>query len=73
MIVHEKVKSLKAEGLLGNISEEQTYVRLNHELAKFKVIEHALKNYKQSTVDFLLQKKQGVLESVTDARRKKTG
>ena len=58
----------------GNISEEQTYVRLNDELATFKAIEQALKTYKQSRVDFLLQKKQEVLEyvtDVTDARRKR--
>ena len=29
LIVYEKVKALKAEGLSGNISEEQTYVRIN--------------------------------------------
>ena len=55
----------------GNISEEQTYVRLNDELEKFRGIEQALKTYKKSTVDFLLQKKEEVLESVTDARRKR--
>ena len=71
LIVYEKVKALKAEGLSGNISEEQTYVRLNDELAKFRNIEQVLKNYKESTVDFLFQKKQEVLESVTDARRKR--
>ena len=71
MIVYEKVKALKAEGLSGNISEEQTYVRLNDELAKFRNIEQVLKNYKESTVDFLFQKKQEVLESVTDDRRKR--
>ena len=73
MIVYEKVKALKAEGLAGNISEEQTYVRINDELATFKAIDRALQEYKQTTVDFLFQKKQEVLESVTDARRKKTG
>ena len=31
----------------------------------------SLKQYKKNTVDFLLQKKQEVLESVTDARRKR--
>ena len=71
LILYEKVKTLKAEGLSGNISEEQTYVRINDELEKFKAIEVSLKGYKQSTVDFLLQKKQEVLESVTDARRKR--
>ena len=71
LIVYEKVKALKAEGLSGNISEEQTYVRINDELEKFKAIEVSLKGYKQSTVDFLLQKKQEILESVTDARRKR--
>ena len=71
LIVHEKVKALRSEGLSGNISEEQTYVRINEELTKFKAIEQALKTYKQTTVDFLLQKKQEVLESVTDARRKR--
>ena len=70
LIVYEKVKALKAEGLSGNISEEQTYARLKDELAKFKAIEQSLQIYKQSTVEFLLQKKQEVLESVTDARRK---
>ena len=39
LIVHEKVKALKAKGLSGNISEEQTYVRINDELA---TIEQAL-------------------------------
>ena len=57
----------------GNISEEQTYVRLNDKLAKFRNIEQVLKNYKESTVDFLFQKKQEVLESVTDDRRKRQG
>ena len=71
LIVYEKVKALKAEGLSGNISEEQTYVRINDKLDKFKAIEVSLRDYKQSTVDFLLQKKQEVLESVTDARRKR--
>ena len=71
LIVYEKVKALKNEGLSGNISEEQTYVRINDELEKFKAIEVSLKGYKESTVDFLLQKKQEVLESVTDARRKR--
>ena len=70
LIVYEKVKALKAEGLSGNISEEQSYVRLKDELAKFKAIEQSLQVYKQTTVNFLLQKKQKVLESVTDARRK---
>ena len=71
LIVHEKVKGLKAEGLSGNISEEQTYVRINDELATFKAIEQALQDYKQGTVEFLFKKKQKVLESVTDARRKR--
>ena len=71
LIVYEKVMALKNEGLSGNISEEQTYVRINDELEKLKAIEVSLKGYKQSTVDFLLQKKQEVLESVTDARRKR--
>ena len=71
LVVCEKVKALKAEGLSGNISEEQTYVRLNDELEQFKGIEQALKVYKKSTVDFLLQKKQEVIESITDARRKR--
>ena len=71
LIVYEKVKALKAEGISGNISEEQTYVRINDELATFKAIDQALQEYKQTTVDFLFQKKQEVLESVTDARRKR--
>ena len=71
LIIHEKIKELKAEGLSGNISEEQTYVRINDELSTFKAIEQALQDYKQSTVDFLFQKKQEVLECVTDARRKR--
>ena len=71
LISYEKVKALKAEGLSGNISEGQTYVRLKDELAKFRAIEQSLQAYKQSTVDFLSQKKQEVLESVTDARRKR--
>ena len=71
LIVYEKVKALKAKGLSGNISEGQTYVRISDELDKFKAIEVLLKGYKQSTVDFLLQKKQEILESVTDARRKR--
>ena len=71
LIVYEKGRALKAEGLLGNISEEQTYVRIHDELDKLKGIEQALKSYKKSTVEFLLQKKQEVLESVTDARRKR--
>ena len=71
LVVYAKVKALKTEGLSGNISEEQTYVRLNAELEQFKGIEQALKDYKKNTVDFLLQKKQEVLESITDARRKR--
>ena len=71
MIVYEKVRSLKAEGLAGNISEEQTYVRRNDELTTFKAIDKTLQEYKQTTVEFLFQKKQEVLESVTDARRKR--
>ena len=55
----------------GNISEEQTYVRLHDELEQFKGIEQALKVYKKGTVDFLLQKKQELIESITDARRKR--
>ena len=60
LIVYEKVRALKTEGLSGNISEEQTYVRINDELDKFKAIEVSLKEYKKNTVDFLLQKKQEV-------------
>ena len=71
LVVYAKVKALKSEGLSGNISEEQTYVRLNAELEQFRGIEQALKDYKKNTVDFLLQKKQEVLESITDARRKR--
>ena len=71
LIVYEKIRALKAEGLSGNISEEQTYVRINDELNKFKAIEVSLREYKKNTVDFLLQKKQEVLESVTNARRKR--
>ena len=71
LIVYDKVKALKSEGLSGNISEEQTYVRIKDELEKFKGIEQALKVYKTGTVDFLFQRKQEVLESVTDARRKR--
>ena len=71
LVVYAKVKALKSEGLSGNISEEQTYVRLNAELEEFKGIEQALKDYKKTTVDFLLQKKQEVIESITDARRKR--
>ena len=43
LIVYEKVKSLKAEGLAGNISEEQTYVRISDELETFKPL---IKHYK---------------------------
>ena len=50
---------------------ENQVITKKDELAKFKVIEQSLQVYKQSTVDFLLQKKQEVLESVTDARRKR--
>ena len=71
LIVYEKVKALKAKGLSGNISEEQTYVRISDELKTFKAIEQALQDYKKTAVDFLFQKKQEVLESVTDARRKR--
>ena len=54
-----------------NISEEQTYARIHEELAKFRTAEQSLQNYKESTVDFLYQRKQEVIESVTDARRKR--
>ena len=70
LIVYEKIKTLKGEKLSGTISEEQTYVRIG-EVAIFENIEDSLKNYRATTIDFLYQKKQEVLESITDARRKR--
>ena len=61
LIVYEKVRALKAEGLSGNISEEQTYVRINDELNKFKAIEVSLREYKKNTVDFFITKEAGII------------
>ena len=52
----KKVKALKAEGLAGNISDKQTYVRINDELATFKAIDQALQEYKQTAVDFCFKR-----------------
>ena len=68
---YKKVVQLKKDGLSGNISEESTYVRIKEEFEKFLEIEKALEKYKQDSVNVLVERKQNLLQSITDARRKR--
>ena len=71
MELYKKVADLKSEGFSGNISEESTYLRIKEEFDKFKELEEALKKYKTEIVNLLFDKKQAVIQAVTDARRKR--
>ena len=69
--VYRKVVELKRDGLSGNISEESTFIRIKEEFEKFNELEQALQKYKQETINGLIEKKQNLLEGITDARRKR--
>ena len=69
--IYKKVVDLKKDGLSGNISEESTFIRIKEEFEKFKEIDLALQKYKVNTVNALLEKKQSLLQTITDARRKR--
>ena len=69
--IYKKVVDLKKDGLSGNISEESTYVRIKGEFEKFHELEKALEKYKQESVNILLERKQSLLQTITDARRKR--
>ena len=68
---YKKVVQLKKDGLSGNISEESTYVRIKEEFEKFHELEKALEKYKQDSVNALVERKQSLLQTITDARRKR--
>ena len=69
--VYRKVAELKKDGLSGNISEESTYVRIKEEFEKFQGLEQAIEKYRQEAVNVLLERKQSLLQTITDARRKR--
>ena len=69
--IYKKVIDLKKDGISGNISEESTYTRIKDEFEKFKEIEAAIQKYKVDTVNAFLEKKQSLLQNITDARRKR--
>ena len=69
--VYKKVVALKKEGLSGNISEESTYVRIKEEFEKFQELDQAIEKYKQEAVNVLTERKQSLLQTITDARRKR--
>ena len=69
--VYKKVVDLKKDGLSGNFYEESTYVRIKEEFEKFHGLKKALEKYKQDTVNTLLERKQSLLQTITDARRKR--
>ena len=69
--IYKKVVELKKDGLSGNISEESTYVRIKGEFEKFHELEKALEKYKQDSVNTLVERKQSLLQTITDARRKR--
>ena len=69
--VYRKVVALKKDGLSGNISEESTYVRIKEEFEKFHELEQAIEKYKQEAVKTLIERKQSLLQTITDARRKR--
>ena len=69
--VYKKVVALKKEGLSGNISEESTYVRIKEEFEKFQELDQAIEKYKQEAVNVLTERKQSLLQAITDARRKR--
>ena len=55
----------------GNISEESTYVRIKEEFEKFQGLEKAIDKYKKEAVNILIERKQSLLQTITDARRKR--
>ena len=69
--VYRKVAELKKDGLSGNISEESTYVRIKEEFEKFQGLEQAIEKYRTEAVNVLLERKQSLLQAITDARRKR--
>ena len=69
--IYKKVVDLKRDGLSGNISEESTYVRIKEEFEKFKGLERAIEKYKKEGVNALVERKQSLLQTITDARRKR--
>ena len=68
---YRKVVELKKDGLSGTISEESTYIRIKDEFEKFKKLEQALQKYKEETVNVLYERKQSLLQTITDAKRKR--
>ena len=69
--IYKKVVESKKEGLTGSISDESVYVKIKEEFDKFNEVEQALQKYKQETVNGLIEKKQHLLQLITDARRKR--
>ena len=69
--IYKKVVDLRKDGLSGNISEESTYVRIKEEFEKFHGLEKAIEKYKQDAVNTLIERKQSLLQTITDARRKR--
>ena len=69
--IYKKVVDLKKDGLSGNISEESTYVRIKEEFEKFQGLEKAIEKYKKEGVNTLIERKQSLLQTITDARRKR--
>ena len=69
--IYKKVHELKKDGLSGTISDESVYATIKEEFEKFKEVDSALQKYKQETVSALLEKKQNLLQVITDARRKR--
>ena len=67
--LYKKVKELKGEGLSGTISEESTYLQIKGEFEKFRDLEQALQKYKEEAVNVLFERKQALIQSITDARR----
>ena len=69
--IYRKVVELKKDGLSGTISEESTFIRIKDEFEKFKQLEQAIQKYKEETVNILYERKQSLLQTITDARRKR--
>ena len=63
---YKKVVQLRKDGLSGNISEESTFIRIKEEFEKFKELDLALQKYKVDTVNALLERKQSLLQTITD-------
>ena len=62
---------MKNNGLSGNISEDSSYIRIKEEFDKFRELDEALQKYKLDTVNTLIEKKQNLLQVITDARRER--